>query len=440
MGFFQRLFQDIRSNSKFNQDVLWNFGSICVLGVSGAALNILIGTLYDAATLGAFNQVLAAYILAAVFAVGGINNSALKFIAENPQDHSRVADISIASSLLTAVCAGLVTAIFWFLIPWIAGLLGSEQVEEGMKWVTPGIFFFALNKTFLCVVNGLHWMKAFAVLQSLRYFNLLLGFGLVTLLKWPGERLPVVFTFSEVILFLVCIFYLKSYWKIPQASQWKQWVPKHLKFGIRGVFSGALLELNARTDILMLGIFLDDRQIGIYSFAALVFEGLMHFLYVLQFNYNPYLSSLLFSKDHAGLISLFRKGRAKVYRYALVAVPLIVLSFPLAVWLFFPSGGGFEEGWLSFGILMAGLLVTSGYVPFHNVFAMAGSPGIQTLFLSAIVFSNLVFNWILIPPFGIAGAALGTAIALGLSIIWLHGFAWRYLGIALHERSNTVGV
>ena len=45
--------------------------------------------------------------------------------------------------------------------------------------------------------------------------------------------------------------------------------------------------MNTRIDIFMLGIFLSDQLVGIYSVAALFVEGFLQIIVVLQNNFNP---------------------------------------------------------------------------------------------------------------------------------------------------------
>jgi Na+-driven multidrug efflux pump len=70
-------------------------------------------------------------------------------------------------------------------------------------------------------------------------------------------------------------------------------------------------------------------------------------------------------------------------------------------------------------ILGAGVFVVSGFVPFDGVLLHAGRPEYYTLFTFAIAASNAVLNLLLIPVLGIQGAALGTALALALSVPYL---------------------
>ena len=79
-------------------------------------------------------------------------------------------------------------------------------------------------------------------------------------------------------------------------------------------------------------------------------------------------------------------------------------------------------------ILGAGVLSVSGFVPFDGVLLHAGRPAHYTLLTLLVALSNLGLNLALIPLFGIQGAALGTALALALSIVYLNAVMRWQLG------------
>ena len=53
-------------------------------------------------------------------------------------------------------------------------------------------------------------------------------------------------------------------------------------YGAKSALAGVMLELNAKVDIWMIGVFLSDKLVGIYTFAAMVAEGVYQLLVVLQ--------------------------------------------------------------------------------------------------------------------------------------------------------------
>jgi O-antigen/teichoic acid export membrane protein len=62
---------------------------------------------------------------------------------------------------------------------------------------------------------------------------------------------------------------------------------------------------------------------------------------------------------------------------------------------------------------------------------MAGRPGWNTCLMVLVVAVNVTANALLIPRFGIAGAAAGTALAFGAFALLLKRFAQSEVGVRL---------
>jgi O-antigen/teichoic acid export membrane protein len=419
--------------ARFQRDVLWNVASLVVLGASGIALNVLIGRCYDEATLGVFNQVLAAYIFFSQLAVGGVNLSALKSIAEKPDDRERTTGIVVGSLVLALALAGLATAAYLLAREPIARWLESPGVAVGIAASAPGLFFFALNKVLMSVVNGLRRMRAFAVYTGLRYLLILAG-----LLVWvgndparaKGDGLAFVFTFAEGILFLVLLVEVGAQIRLPVRGDWKDWVPAHLLYGAKSIASGVLLELNAKVDVWMIGLFMADRDVGIYALAGMVAEGAFQLLVVLQNNCNPILAKQIAEGRWDELRATVRKGRRWTY-LGMAGVTAVAIALYPSVVRVLTDKPGFAASWAPFALLMLGILCASGYVPFGQILLMGGRPGWHSVFMGATVACNVVGNWILIPRFGLVGAAAATAFSVLASVFILKALVRARLGVRI---------
>ena len=418
---------------KFRRDVLWNFGSLGALVVSGLALNFVIPGVYGVATLGVFNLVVAAYIFFSQAAVGGIDRSVLRSVSEHADDPRRVSGLVLAAIWPTLLLASLATTAFFYSRHAISAVLESPGVAVGIAWATPGLFCFAINKVLLAVTNGMRRMRAFAVLNALRYLLILGGLIFAIATDMPGEQLGFVFSFAEVILCAVLLVEVGRQLVSPGSLAWLSDSLVHLRFGIKSMASGMLLELNARVDVLMLGVFLDDTMVGIYSFAAMLAEGVFQMLVVLQNNYNPLLAKLIAGKRFDELRELTAKGKRTAFMLMSAVCTVAVLGYPVCVLLVDLIGERPElwQGWLPFGILMAGVALSSGYAPFHHTLLMANQPGWHTALMTSIVACNAGFNLALIPELGIVGAATGTGLAFLSSVVLLRWMVRVRVGVRL---------
>ena len=91
---------------KFGRDVFWNYVSFAVLGASGIAINILIGKIYGAEDLGAFNQVYAAYVLLSQLSVGALHLSVVAHVSQFAEEQD-VCNSVISSAFLGAMSGAL---------------------------------------------------------------------------------------------------------------------------------------------------------------------------------------------------------------------------------------------------------------------------------------------------------------------------------------------
>ena len=420
------------SGDKFQRDVLWNFGSLGVLGVSGLALNALIALHYGVPDLGVFGLVWVVYTVFSQVAVGGIDRSVLRSVAEHAEDRQQVSALALSAVGPTLMLATLGTAAFWLTRDPLTEAFFSDSpgVAIGIAWATPGLFCFALNKVMIAVTNGLRRMRAFAIFQALRVVLMLAGLFVAIGTDMPGEQLGFIFSFAEGLLCIVLLIEVARLLVWPAGVAWLAMSLAHLRFGVRSMASGVILELNAKVDLFMVGTFLGAAQAGIYQYAAALAEGVFQLLVVLQNNYNPLLSKLIAGRRFEELRILTQKGKRTAFMLMCAVCTLTVCAYPLYVMLA-PGRPELWQSWLPFGILMAGVALSSGYAPFHHMLLMANRPGWHTFLMLCIIAFNAGFNLLLIPRFGIAGAAGGTALAFISSVFLLRGLVRVRVGVRL---------
>jgi O-antigen/teichoic acid export membrane protein len=191
-----------------------------------------------------------------------------------------------------------------------------------------------------------------------------------------------------------------------------------VRFGLRSAAAGLLTELNLRIDVLMLGLFLPDRDVGIYAFAALLIEGLANITLVLRNLINPYLTRMLAARDDAGL-------RLLVRRVLLAALPAAMLTLA-GTWLFYQPAirlllgpGDLELALAPLLLLIALMTPYFGYAAFEDALMLAGRAGTQSLYQLAVTAGNAALNFALIPFWGILGAATATGLASLLACLAL---------------------
>jgi O-antigen/teichoic acid export membrane protein len=396
---------------RLRRDVAWNLVPVALLGVIGLGLNFAIGRWWGAAALGVFNLVTTAFFVLAVVGASGLQYAVLRAVAEDPEDRDRVAAVVVGAFVPNVGFAALATVVFFAIRQPVARLLGSTAVAEGMLWATPGLFCFAVNKVLLGVVNGLRRMRAFAIYTSLRYLLLATGLVLARASDLGADHLAVLWTFTEGTLLLVLLGELVMTVRLTRCRGWTAWARQHVDYGLRGVLATLGSEINSKLDVWMLGIALSESQVGIYSLAAALNEGVMQLAVVLQNNLNPLVARACAGHRPGEVDVLARRTRRWFVPAMIGACAVSAAMYPLVIpWLV--GDPAFAAGAVPFAILMAGLALASPWLPFLQVLLMAGYPGWHTVYVLCVVALAFLGDVLLIPVLGLAGAAIATAAAV----------------------------
>lgn len=420
----------IPDKSKFAIDSILNLAGVFLLGVFGIVFNVLIIHFYTAIDLGVFNQIYAVYVVFSQFSVLGIQNSTLKHIAQFAEMRTECNKIITSGLALCAISASFFTVLLFSVRGLLGNLLESPAVASGLPYVLPGLWCFAMNKLFMSILNGFEEMKAYAFFSSLRAIVMILGISALVIIRVDGHKLPLVFTIAESIVFVTIFFFTKRYFSFIGPGDCLDWVRKHLIFGIKSFSTGLIAELNTRIDIFILGIFSTDRIVGIYSFAAILVEGLGQIPFVLRRMFDPKLTKLIYSDLLADVRTLIRKSVLRTFCGMLVIYGSSALLFPHVIKLL-TSNADFNASWIIFCILVAGALIQSSYIPFSGILIQGGYPGYQSLFILALCLTNTALNFILIPHFGMYGAAVATTISYILFAVYLKLFVYHAFQIKI---------
>jgi O-antigen/teichoic acid export membrane protein len=413
---------------KFIGDWITNMISLAALALSGLLINALIVKFYGVPVLGVFNQVLAIYILGSQIATCGVQFSVLTAIAQHADDCLRCREI-LGSALILCAGASLIVATTLALsADFLGRVIFSPGVAIGTLAMAPGLWFLSINKVLLNALNGFQDNKTYALLTTLRYVLMSLSFVAAIAIGVEGNKLGGILSVTEAVLLLVIVATCRTRLGRPKVSG--AWIRKHFHFGGRSILGGVAVELNTRIDVLVLGLFTTDADVGVYSFAAFFVEGVLHLPALSRRIVDPVLARLVAAGQKSELRALMVRGRNMAALLLGTTAAIAVAAYPVyARLLSTPTMAA--SSWPIFAILMSGGFVYSVYATFAGLFVQAGLPALQSSLNLMIVATNLALNLMLVPLAGTSGAAVATALSFILGTLYFRSLVGRYIGFSV---------
>jgi O-antigen/teichoic acid export membrane protein len=192
------------------------------------------------------------------------------------------------------------------------------------------------------------------------------------------------------------------------------------------VILGATEGLLNRTGVILLGWITDTKDAGIYSLAFSI--ALVVTLPRIAMNtlFAPVISDLYARKDMRTMQVLISRTSPWTFWAGLaIAAVLFVLAKPLLAWF----GAGYDAGVLALRILLVSQVLAASAGSQLYVMTMTGHERSAAVLLVCCAILNAGASSLLIAKFGLAGAAVGTALSLVVWNVAMALFLWRRLGL-----------
>ncbi len=171
--------------------------------------------------------------------------------------------------------------------------------------------------------------------------------------------------------------------------------------------------INGRTDVLTLGFFRTDAEIGIYRVASQMAAVVVFALLAVNMTQGPHIAHLFSKGDMQMLQRMVTRSAQAVMLFALPVVLVIVFFGEFIIRTVF--GPEFESAYIPLVILCVGQLVNASMGSVGNLLNMTGHERDTTKSILVAAIVNVALNLSLVPVWGIIGAAVATACTL---IVW----------------------
>ncbi|MBO0130220.1 Wzx-type polysaccharide biosynthesis protein UppV [Agrobacterium burrii] len=206
----------------------------------------------------------------------------------------------------------------------------------------------------------------------------------------------------------------------------------HFSHWMRFAFPVFLIDgigfLMTNSDVVIVGLYLPPDQVGIYFAAAKTIVLMQFVFFSVQAAAAPRLAALISANDRQELAGFASQAARWAFWPSLAVGCVVLLAGPFLLSLF---GPGFVQGYQLMFFLFAGFLAKALIGPGETLLNMAGKQKLCVALYIIIFGCNIALNMLLIPVYGLAGAAAAVAIAMCIEAVLLHVAIRRTLGIVL---------
>ncbi len=350
----------------------------------------------------------------------GLGNSLAKHIPEFlvKKDNKKIKSSIVISFMLQMISAIVFIAILFILSDLLAAnYFKDPQSALILKLMSIMYVLLVFDDMLKKIFLG---FQKIAFVSSIEFGKNLLFFVITVILFSLGLGIysPVYgYLASGPIIFLIMFPVFLNWFPFFKyaASITKHLTKKLVLFGIPTVMIGLGDKIISYMDILILTYFVSLEDVGVYN--AVVPTAIL-FLFVsraLAQVLYPFSSELWAKKEKKRLADMVSSTQ-KFSFIILVPFVLLLVSFP-ELFLKTLFGGSFIAGKDALRVILIGVLFYSIAKINFSVLAASGHPGKVTKILGTASVINIIANLILIPRFGLIGAALGTSISYIVCLI-----------------------
>lgn len=408
-----------------NKEVIKGTTTTLCLKTSGYILsivfNIILARIYGADVVGILALSLSAYGIASIFSVIGTEISSVRFIAQYVTNgkyqliyiYKKILRIVIPLSVIIGTC-------LFFLSP----LVANKVFHKPMMTIPIRIFaliipFGAIQKINMSSLRGLKKIRESIFFQTVfpPLVNII-TLIMITYIFIKNYITPIYANALTIVIacILTTIVWLRKILETTLSTTPKQEtslkssveVPELLKVSIPMFLSSSMFLIMKWADIFILGMYRSSHEVGIYRIASKIAWPTSFVLVAVISIVAPKFSELFFNNK--------KKEVEKVAKFS--SKLAFFLSFPIILSIVFFAkpilsifGTAFIYGSQSLIVLLFGQLFHVYFGTNGTLLNMTGFEKEFGLILLVGVILNIILNIVLIPKFGIIGAAFATALS-----------------------------
>lgn len=407
------------SNENFKEILtgsLYSFGSKILVKVLGIITSIIAARYYGADIIGLMALLLSIMTISSLFADFGLSTALLRLIPEYTEKYSKKLGIELYKKVLKlSIFIALVTSsILYLLSTAIANnIFEIPELEYFIKLATIALLFTPLSAINSSMLRILKKIKLFASLGFISKLISTLMLIILTYYFYNKYNLIYVAILPTVFVSICLILYIRTLTRSSKNNDLQiEKLPSYkniLAISSPMLIISGMNVIMGQTDVVMLGILRNTNEVGIYSIVMALVSLTSFVLVSVNSMMAPNISELFHSGQKSELKNIVQRT-SKLMFWA--TLPIIVFLILFGEYLLAIFGNEFKIGFIALCILTLGQFINAMTGSVGNVLNMLGYQKLlQNIVISSAVI-NIVLNYLLIPRYGIEGAAIASFISM----------------------------
>ncbi len=393
-------------------------------------LNAVVARMLGAEGAGLYFLALSVTMIAAVIARLGLDNALLRFVSvhASKEEWGLVRGVFSLGMRMAMISSAVLTLLCFVFAPWLSeSIFNKPELGTPLRWMSLGIMSFSLMMLIGECLKGLRQIRNAMFVSGLLYplIALVLVWPSITLIGVSGANVAYVLgtTGASALGYM--------FWRSAMANHAAPTIPfqrSQLLASSRPLLTMSIINSAVIPwfPLLLLGVWGSTEESGIFGAATRLAMLLTFFLSAVNNVVAPKFAALYTKGDMETLARIARKSALFI---TVAATPVFVVFFAAGEWVMSVFGPDFVAGGRVLAILTLGQAVNSLTGSVGYILTMTGN---ETDARNSSIFAGIVLIalcLLLIPEFGMLGAAIATATAVALANIFLAWFVWRRLGI-----------
>lgn len=396
-------------NSDFSKKVISSFLGQFSVSFLSIVITFTLAKLFDVKVFGEYTYIITLLSMISIFIRMGMDNSLVYFIINKGDMYN------IVSFLIV-----LILTLFVF--------IGFIFFSSNTLLITsiPLIFILASQELFFAIYKAKGEIKNYFLIKII--FTLLLQLVLIVLFYYLSNTkvsdLIIIYYIVNLITLTILYYFSKNSFKKYYFDY------EFIKYSIPTMFIAIIGMFMNRIDLLMIGHFMPVENVALYQVVAQISTLISILLAIFNIAFAPKIAELYKNNEFSKLKNIYVRATRIIFTLSAGLFILVVL-YNNAILNYFGSEYTLVESTLIIRCFGQLTVVFVGSVGFMLTMTGQVNKQLSRIIIASII--NIVLNYILIPLYGLDGAAIATALALFISSFIGYILVYRIFKIKVYK-------